>query len=170
MPKGWFVTYIGKSPETLTKEVAIAKKAKMDRDGAEGSQRMVEDQIMRALAAKKGKVDKEEGMVYSELQRSKETEKVSKGSRISCEEAETILPLPSTASRFVRKKFLHMQVLLHGVVNPLEEADLGRPKKKKAEEGNGESRSKDSSRKQKPGASEDVLKMEKQQKQSQRES
>ena len=76
-PKGWFITYINRSPETLAKEEAtLAKKARMDRDDAERCQKTAEHQIMRALAAKREKGDEEEEVVYSELQWPDEDEMV----------------------------------------------------------------------------------------------
>lgn len=49
----------------------------MDRDDAERSQRMVEEQIIRALANRK-RTDEEDTPVFSELMRSDEEEKSKK--------------------------------------------------------------------------------------------
>ena len=68
-PKGWFVIYIDRSPETLARGAALAKKAKMDRDDAKRSQKIVEDQMKRALAAEREREKCEEEVVcFSELQ------------------------------------------------------------------------------------------------------
>ena len=53
---------------------AVDKKAKMERDDAERSQRMVEEQIMRALANRK-RTDEEDTPVHTELVRSEEEDK-----------------------------------------------------------------------------------------------
>ena len=183
-PKGWFVTYIDRSPETLAKEAALAKKAKMDRDDAERCQKTVEDQIVRALAAKREKGDEEEEVVYSELQRSDESEKVvfslsgqpstsasapaeAGKEEATREQAEALPPLPSTSNGFVRKKGSSSGIAVAS--NPLAEANK-EAKKKKVDEGK-ESQPKDArSRKRKLSAFEEVLKMENQRKQSRRES
>lgn len=72
-PKGWFIKYIDRSPETLARQAAAEKKDKMDKDDEERSQKMIELQISRALASKK---EEDEVTVSTELQRTNEEEKV----------------------------------------------------------------------------------------------
>ena len=142
--KGLFVTYIDRSPETLAREAALAKKTKMERDDAERSQKMVGDQITKALAVKKEKGDEEE-VVYSKLQRIEKREKVIfslSGQQASSpslptkvkeeetrhEQPEAVPLLASAASGFSRTKKSFSSIA--SVINPLMEADRKARKKK----------------------------------------
>eukprot|EP00112_Aurelia_sp_Birch-Aquarium-sp1_P001576 Seg1172.1 transcript_id=Seg1172.1/GoldUCD/mRNA.D3Y31 product="DNA/RNA-binding protein KIN17" protein_id=Seg1172.1/GoldUCD/D3Y31 len=72
-PKGWYITYIDRDPETIKKQESLAKKEKMELDDHERMARFLEKQIEKA---KETSSDKPEN-VYTELQRSHEEEKVS---------------------------------------------------------------------------------------------
>ena len=71
---GWYIKYIDRSPETLARQEAAAKKQKMDKDDEERIQEAIEKQITRALASKKGEDDVEP--VYTELKRENEDERI----------------------------------------------------------------------------------------------
>lgn len=73
-PKGWYIRYIDRSPETLARQAAAAKKGKMDKDDEERTQKMIEQQIARALASKGD--EEEPTPAYSELKREDEGEKL----------------------------------------------------------------------------------------------
>eukprot|EP01112_Ceratiomyxa_fruticulosa_P018680 TRINITY_DN6015_c0_g3_i1.p1 TRINITY_DN6015_c0_g3~~TRINITY_DN6015_c0_g3_i1.p1 ORF type:complete len:434 (-),score=110.39 TRINITY_DN6015_c0_g3_i1:41-1342(-) len=47
-PKGWFIQYIDRAPETLMRKEAEAKKEKMDVDDEERNQRLLEQKILEA--------------------------------------------------------------------------------------------------------------------------
>jgi len=53
--KGWFVTYIDRSPETLRRQEALQKKEKMDKDDNERMMQFLEKQIERGKKTEKPK-------------------------------------------------------------------------------------------------------------------
>ncbi|EDO38216.1 predicted protein [Nematostella vectensis] len=69
--KGWFVAYIDRDPDTIERQEALKAKEKMELDDAEKQAKLLQKQIDRELA-RKGK----EVIVYTELQKSSEEEKV----------------------------------------------------------------------------------------------
>ncbi len=73
-PKGWYIKYIDRSPEALARQTAAAKKGKMDKDDEERTQKMIEQQISRALASKGSEEDVTP--TYTELKREDEGEKL----------------------------------------------------------------------------------------------
>lgn len=75
-PKGWYITYIDRSPEALARQAADDKKKKMDRDDEERTQRMVDEQIVRALANNKKEEEENEEVKYVGLERTDENEKL----------------------------------------------------------------------------------------------
>eukprot|EP00128_Syssomonas_multiformis_P000633 Colp12_sorted_trinity150504_noHs@26764 len=46
-PKGWFITYIDRDPETLAREEALRKKEQMELDDEERTRKLIEEQIRR---------------------------------------------------------------------------------------------------------------------------
>ncbi|XP_058046838.1 DNA/RNA-binding protein KIN17 [Ahaetulla prasina] len=70
-PKGWYIQYIDRDPETIRRQQEQEKKKKQDLDDEEKTARFIEQQVRRGL---KGK-DQEEP-VFTELNRENEEEKV----------------------------------------------------------------------------------------------
>uniref|UniRef100_A0A8C6U3J6 DNA/RNA-binding protein KIN17 n=1 Tax=Neogobius melanostomus TaxID=47308 RepID=A0A8C6U3J6_9GOBI len=71
-PKGWYVEYIDRDPETIRRQEELARKKKHDLDDEERSARFIEDQVRRGRDGK----EEEETPVYTELKRENEEEKV----------------------------------------------------------------------------------------------
>ncbi|XP_056311491.1 DNA/RNA-binding protein KIN17 [Danio aesculapii] len=71
-PKGWYVQYIDRDPETIRRQEELEKKKKQDLDDEERSAKFIEEQVRRG---RKGKEPTEEP-VFTELQRKSEDEKV----------------------------------------------------------------------------------------------
>ncbi|XP_075713585.1 DNA/RNA-binding protein KIN17 isoform X2 [Rhinoderma darwinii] len=70
-PKGWYVQYIDRDPETIKRQQELEKKKKQDLDDQERTAKFIEEQV------KRGKSEKEEETpVYTELNRENEEEKV----------------------------------------------------------------------------------------------
>ncbi|XP_044132674.1 DNA/RNA-binding protein KIN17 isoform X1 [Bufo gargarizans] len=70
-PKGWYVQYIDRDPETIKRQQELEKKKKQDLDDEERTAKFIEEQV------KRGKCEKEEETpVYTELNRENEEEKV----------------------------------------------------------------------------------------------
>ncbi|KAL4659318.1 DNA/RNA-binding protein KIN17 [Arapaima gigas] len=70
-PKGWYLQYIDRDPETIRRQEELEKKKKQDMDDEERSAKFIEEQVRRG----KGGRD-EEAPVYTELKRESEGEKV----------------------------------------------------------------------------------------------
>lgn len=70
--KGWFIQLIDRKPETIERQKALEKKAKMDQDSEERNRRLLERQIERAAKAETNQQQTE----FTELQRQSEEEKV----------------------------------------------------------------------------------------------
>ncbi|KAG0251426.1 hypothetical protein BGZ95_006891, partial [Linnemannia exigua] len=73
-PKGWFMQWIDNSPKTLARQEAILKKERMELDDEQREQRMIQEQIDKALALKQQQ-DEAEG-VTTELVRENEDDKI----------------------------------------------------------------------------------------------
>ncbi|KAF9146160.1 hypothetical protein BGX30_003505 [Mortierella sp. GBA39] len=73
-PKGWFLQWIDNSPKTLARQEAIAKKERMELDDEQREQRLIQQQIDKALALKQQQ-DETDG-VTTELVRENEEEKI----------------------------------------------------------------------------------------------
>ncbi|KAK5808076.1 domain of Kin17 curved DNA-binding protein-domain-containing protein [Linnemannia elongata] len=73
-PKGWFMQWIDNSPKTLARQEAIAKKERMELDDEQREQRLIQQQIDKALALKQQQ-DEADG-VTTELVRENEEEKI----------------------------------------------------------------------------------------------
>ncbi|XP_070784747.1 DNA/RNA-binding protein KIN17 [Enoplosus armatus] len=71
-PKGWYVQYIDRDPETIRRQEEQARKKKQDLDDEERSARFIEEQVRRGRGGK----ETEETPVYTELKRESEEEKV----------------------------------------------------------------------------------------------
>uniref|UniRef100_A0AAQ4P7F2 DNA/RNA-binding protein KIN17 n=1 Tax=Gasterosteus aculeatus aculeatus TaxID=481459 RepID=A0AAQ4P7F2_GASAC len=71
-PKGWYVQYIDRDPETIRRQEEQARKKKQDLDDEERSAKFIEEQVRRGRGAK----EVEETPVFTELKRESEEEKV----------------------------------------------------------------------------------------------
>uniref|UniRef100_A0A8C4Q9N8 Kin17 DNA and RNA binding protein n=1 Tax=Eptatretus burgeri TaxID=7764 RepID=A0A8C4Q9N8_EPTBU len=67
-PKGWFVQYIDRDPETIRRQLELDKKKKHDEDDEERAARFIEDQVRRGKHSK----PEEESSLYTELKRDSE--------------------------------------------------------------------------------------------------
>ena len=126
--KGWFVQYIERDPETLARQESSTKKDKMVRDDVEREKRMVEKMVERGASGKEA-----EEVVYTELQRDKEGEKVAfklggKGAK-KVEEKEEI----SVKKEEISVKKEEISVKQVTPVNPLEAAAVKIEKRVKKE-------------------------------------
>uniref|UniRef100_G3Q9J9 DNA/RNA-binding protein KIN17 n=1 Tax=Gasterosteus aculeatus aculeatus TaxID=481459 RepID=G3Q9J9_GASAC len=70
-PKGWYVQYIDRDPETIRRQEEQARKKKQDLDDEERSAKFIEEQVRRGRGAK----EVEETPVFTELKRESEEEK-----------------------------------------------------------------------------------------------
>ncbi|XP_068590055.1 DNA/RNA-binding protein KIN17 isoform X2 [Cebidichthys violaceus] len=71
-PKGWYVQYIDRDPETIRRQEEQARKKKQDLDDQERSAKFIEEQVRRGRDGK----EIEESPVFTELKRESEEEKV----------------------------------------------------------------------------------------------
>lgn len=71
-PKGWYVQYIDRDPETIRRQEEQARKKRQELDDEERSARFIEEQVRRGRDGK----DTDETPVYTELKRENEEEKV----------------------------------------------------------------------------------------------
>ncbi|XP_073695014.1 DNA/RNA-binding protein KIN17-like [Garra rufa] len=71
-PKGWYVQYIDRDPETIRRQEELERKKKQDMDDEERSAKFIEEQVRRGREGK----EPEEEPVFTELKREKEDEKV----------------------------------------------------------------------------------------------
>uniref|UniRef100_A0A8C9TVQ3 Kin17 DNA and RNA binding protein n=1 Tax=Scleropages formosus TaxID=113540 RepID=A0A8C9TVQ3_SCLFO len=69
-PKGWYLQYIDRDPETIRRQEELEKKKKQDLDDEERSAKFIEEQVRRGREGKD-----EEEPVYTELKRESEEEK-----------------------------------------------------------------------------------------------
>ncbi|KAI1888063.1 hypothetical protein AGOR_G00181190 [Albula goreensis] len=70
-PKGWYIQYIDRDPETIRRQEELEKKKKQDLDDEERSAKFIEEQVRRGQEGKN-----EETPVFTELKRESEEEKV----------------------------------------------------------------------------------------------
>ncbi|XP_036373436.1 DNA/RNA-binding protein KIN17 [Megalops cyprinoides] len=70
-PKGWYIQYIDRDPETIRRQEELEKKKKQDLDDEERSAKFIEEQVRRGREGKE-----EEAPVFTELKRESEEEKV----------------------------------------------------------------------------------------------
>ncbi|XP_012680855.2 DNA/RNA-binding protein KIN17 [Clupea harengus] len=82
-PKGWYIAWVDRDPETIRRAEEQERKKKQDLDDEERSAKFIEDQVRRGRAGK----EPEEEPVFTELVRESEEEKVafnlSKGACLS---------------------------------------------------------------------------------------
>ncbi|XP_068611362.1 DNA/RNA-binding protein KIN17 [Brachionichthys hirsutus] len=71
-PKGWYIQYIDRDPETIRRQEEQARKKKHDLDDEERSAKFIEDQVRRGRGGK----EPDESPVYTEMKRESEEEKV----------------------------------------------------------------------------------------------
>ncbi|CAN9508464.1 unnamed protein product [Ophioblennius macclurei] len=72
-PKGWYIQYIDRDPETIRRQEEQARKKKAELDDEERSAKFIEDQVRRG---RDGKDTEQETPVFTELKRESEEEKV----------------------------------------------------------------------------------------------
>ncbi|XP_044886715.1 DNA/RNA-binding protein KIN17 isoform X2 [Mauremys mutica] len=70
-PKGWYIQYIDRDPETIRRQQEQEKKKKQDLDDEEKTAKFIEEQVRRGLEGKE-----QERPVYTELNRENDEEKV----------------------------------------------------------------------------------------------
>nr|XP_033814348.1 DNA/RNA-binding protein KIN17 isoform X2 [Geotrypetes seraphini] len=70
-PKGWYIQYIDRDPETIRRQQELEKKKKQDLDDQERTAKFIEEQVRRGM-----EVAEQEAPVYTELTRESEEEKV----------------------------------------------------------------------------------------------
>lgn len=71
-PKGWYIQYVDRDPETIRRQEELARKKKHDLDDEERSARFIAEQVRRGRDGK----EEEENPVFTELKRENEEEKV----------------------------------------------------------------------------------------------
>lgn len=71
-PKGWYIQYVDRDPETIRRQEEQARKKKHDLDDEERSAKFIEEQVRRGRDSK----ETDETPVYTELKRENEEEKV----------------------------------------------------------------------------------------------
>ncbi|KAK0144712.1 DNA/RNA-binding protein KIN17 [Merluccius polli] len=70
-PKGWYIQYIDRDPETIRRQEELERKKKQDLDDEERSAKFIEDQVRRGLGGR----EPEEAPLFTELKRENEEEK-----------------------------------------------------------------------------------------------
>ncbi|XP_075900278.1 DNA/RNA-binding protein KIN17 [Nelusetta ayraudi] len=71
-PKGWYIQYVDRDPETIRRQEEQARKKKHDLDDEERSARFIAEQVRRGRDGK----EEEESPLFTELKRESEEEKV----------------------------------------------------------------------------------------------
>ncbi|XP_056604056.1 DNA/RNA-binding protein KIN17 [Triplophysa dalaica] len=71
-PKGWYIQWIDRDPETIRRQEELERKKKQDLDDVERSAKFIEEQVRRGREGK----EPEEEPVYTELKRMNEDEKI----------------------------------------------------------------------------------------------
>uniref|UniRef100_A0A3Q2YM49 DNA/RNA-binding protein KIN17 n=1 Tax=Hippocampus comes TaxID=109280 RepID=A0A3Q2YM49_HIPCM len=92
-PKGWYIQYIDRDPETIRRQEELARRKKHELDDEERSAKFIEEQVRRGRGGK----EEEEDPVYTELKRESEEEALAKASSTKRKE-------PSSASDSRDKK------------------------------------------------------------------
>ncbi|NWT68327.1 KIN17 protein, partial [Prunella himalayana] len=119
-PKGWYIQYIDRDPETIRRQQEQERKRKQDLDDEEKTAKLIEQQVRRGLEGKELDMP-----VYTELNRENEKEKVTfklnKGASTSVSASSKRSVLGQNALKMVE-----------GAVKRTEAAHCsGQPKKKK---------------------------------------
>eukprot|EP00064_Thunnus_orientalis_P012885 superscaffoldBa00002028_g12921 len=141
-PKGWYVQYIDRDPETIRRQEEQAKKKKQDLDDEERSAKFIEEQVRRGRDGK----EEDETPVFTELKRENEEEKVAFNMGASSSVAR-----PSTSSSALG-------------ASALKSASSSSAKRKEM------SSSSDSREKKRKSALEEIIEMEEKKKQQQQQS
>lgn len=141
-PKGWYVQYIDRDPETIRRQEEQAKKKKQDLDDEERSAKFIEEQVRRGRDGK----EEDETPVFTELKRENEEEKVAFNLGASSSVAR-----PSTSSSALG-------------ASALKSASSSSAKRKEM------SSSSDSREKKRKSALEEIMEMEEKKKQQQQQS
>lgn len=71
-PKGWYIQYIDRDPETIRRQEELERKKKQDLDDQERSAKFIEEQVRRGLDGR----EPEEAPTFTELKRENEEEKI----------------------------------------------------------------------------------------------
>ncbi|XP_042167683.1 DNA/RNA-binding protein KIN17 isoform X4 [Oncorhynchus tshawytscha] len=71
-PKGWYIQYIDRDPETIRRQEELERKKKQDLDDQERSAKFIEEQVRRGQGGR----EPEEAPVFTELKRESEEEKI----------------------------------------------------------------------------------------------
>lgn len=93
-PKGWYIQYIDRDPETIRRQEELEKKKKQDLDDEERSAKFIEEQVRRGREGK----EPEEEPVFTELKRESEEEKVAFNLGGSSSSSSSLGPSKSSAS------------------------------------------------------------------------
>ncbi|KAJ3291906.1 hypothetical protein HK104_005710 [Borealophlyctis nickersoniae] len=72
-PKGWFIKYIDRSPATLARQEAVAKKERMERTEEEREQKLLQEQIEKAKEVEAQKAE-EQGITVGATELKREDE------------------------------------------------------------------------------------------------
>ncbi|KAJ8006941.1 hypothetical protein DPEC_G00112430 [Dallia pectoralis] len=84
-PKGWYIQYIDRDPETIRRQEELEKKKKQDLDDEERSAKFIEEQVRRGQEGK----EPEEAPVFTEFKRECEEAKIAFNlAKGSCSSAE----------------------------------------------------------------------------------
>lgn len=70
-PKGWYIQYIDRDPETIRRQLELEKKKKQDLDDEEKTAKFIQEQVRRGLEGKE-----QETPIFTELSRENDEEKV----------------------------------------------------------------------------------------------
>lgn len=70
-PKGWYIQYIDRDPETIRRQLELEKKKKQDLDDEEKTAKFIEEQVRRGL---EGKEQVGTTLLRGNRKRAKETE------------------------------------------------------------------------------------------------
>ncbi|XP_043964875.1 DNA/RNA-binding protein KIN17 isoform X2 [Gambusia affinis] len=71
-PKGWYIQYVDRDPETIRRQEEQARKKKQELDDEERSAKFIQEQVRRGMDGKEAEAQS----VYTELKRESEEEKV----------------------------------------------------------------------------------------------
>lgn len=95
--KGWFVTYIDRSPEVLERQAKAARKEKQDKDDEDRHMDYIKKQIEKASSSA---ASSSKSIEFTELKRENEEEKV----KLSIKSNKVNVELPSVSSALDTKK------------------------------------------------------------------
>ncbi|CAL8328192.1 unnamed protein product [Boreogadus saida] len=71
-PKGWYIQYIDRDPETIRRQEELERKKKQDLDDEERGAKFIEEQVRRGMDGR----EPEEAPTFTELKRENEEEKI----------------------------------------------------------------------------------------------